>query len=194
MNINTLFRYWTYRLFAPGVVLRQTYEAFRELLVHDSRSHELMADLEAALPFVWGRRVISVFIGGGTPSLFSPDAIAALIADARARLPLEPGAEITLDGDLLSIMEALYHEVTAKRALCSCASATCSAADHRSATVAASPSCSVSSTDTSGTTGRLKMTVIVASPAISVVPSAGSTSATCRLPTGANVRLTGSAS
>ncbi|KAB2928228.1 MAG: pyruvate, phosphate dikinase [Leptonema illini] len=46
MNINTLFRYWTYRLFAPGVVLRQTYEAFRELLVHDSRSHELMADLE----------------------------------------------------------------------------------------------------------------------------------------------------
>ena len=47
MNINTLFRYWTYRLFAPGVVLRQTYEAFRELLVHDSRSHELMADLEA---------------------------------------------------------------------------------------------------------------------------------------------------
>lgn len=47
MHLNTLFRYWTYRLFAPGVVLRQTYEAFRELLVHDSRSHELMADLEA---------------------------------------------------------------------------------------------------------------------------------------------------
>ncbi len=47
MLLNTLFRYWTYRLFAPGVVLRQTYEAFRELLVHDSRCHELMADLEA---------------------------------------------------------------------------------------------------------------------------------------------------
>ncbi|MFT3957004.1 MAG: radical SAM family heme chaperone HemW [Piscinibacter sp.] len=59
----------------------------------------LRADLEAALPFVWGRRVISVFIGGGTPSLFSPDAVATLIADIRARLPLEPGAEITLEAN-----------------------------------------------------------------------------------------------
>jgi len=59
----------------------------------------LRADLEASLPFVWGRRVISVFIGGGTPSLFSPDAIAALIGDIRARLPLEPGAEITLEAN-----------------------------------------------------------------------------------------------
>jgi len=47
MQLNTLFKYWTYRLFAPGVVLRETYEAFRELLVFDNRSHELMADLEA---------------------------------------------------------------------------------------------------------------------------------------------------
>ncbi|MCX5869482.1 MAG: PEP-utilizing enzyme [Deltaproteobacteria bacterium] len=46
MHLNTLFKYWTYRLFAPGVVLRGTYEAFRELLALDSRSHELMADLE----------------------------------------------------------------------------------------------------------------------------------------------------
>jgi oxygen-independent coproporphyrinogen-3 oxidase len=59
----------------------------------------LIADLESALPQVWGRRVISVFIGGGTPSLFSPDAIARLIADVRARLPLEPGAEITLEAN-----------------------------------------------------------------------------------------------
>ena len=59
----------------------------------------LRADLEAALPFVWGRRVLSVFIGGGTPSLFSPDAIATLIGDIRARLPLEPGAEITLEAN-----------------------------------------------------------------------------------------------
>ncbi|MBU0664809.1 MAG: hypothetical protein KJ990_09740 [Proteobacteria bacterium] len=46
MLINTLFKYWTYRLFAPGVVLRGTYDAFRDLLTFDSRSHELMADLE----------------------------------------------------------------------------------------------------------------------------------------------------
>ncbi len=59
----------------------------------------LNADLEAALPFVWGRRVVSVFIGGGTPSLFSPEGIARLIGDLRARLPLEPGAEITLEAN-----------------------------------------------------------------------------------------------
>jgi len=59
----------------------------------------LRADLEAALPFVWGRRVLSVFIGGGTPSLFSPAGIESLIGDIRARLPLEPGVEITLEAN-----------------------------------------------------------------------------------------------
>jgi len=59
----------------------------------------LRADLEASLPLVWGRRVISVFIGGGTPSLFSPEAIDRLIGDIRARVPLEPGAEITLEAN-----------------------------------------------------------------------------------------------
>ena len=59
----------------------------------------LCADLEAALPLVWGRRVISVFIGGGTPSLFSSAGIERLLADVRARLPLEPGCEITLEAN-----------------------------------------------------------------------------------------------
>ena len=59
----------------------------------------LVADLEAALPQVWGRPVVSVFIGGGTPSLFSPDGIARLLADIRARLPLLPGCEITLEAN-----------------------------------------------------------------------------------------------
>ncbi|WBY00645.1 radical SAM family heme chaperone HemW [Ramlibacter tataouinensis] len=59
----------------------------------------LMADLEAALPLVWGRTVYSVFIGGGTPSLFSPAAIEGLIAGLRARLKLEPGCEITLEAN-----------------------------------------------------------------------------------------------
>ncbi|WP_291022653.1 radical SAM family heme chaperone HemW [Hydrogenophaga sp.] len=59
----------------------------------------LRADLEASLPLVWGRPVHSVFIGGGTPSLFSPEAIDRLLADVRARLPLEPGAEITLEAN-----------------------------------------------------------------------------------------------
>lgn len=59
----------------------------------------LIADLEASLPAVWGRRIVSVFIGGGTPSLFSPAGIARLIADLRARLPFEPGCEITLEAN-----------------------------------------------------------------------------------------------
>ena len=59
----------------------------------------LRLDLEAALPLIWGRRVMSVFIGGGTPSLFSPEAIDRLIGDIRARLPLDPGCEITLEAN-----------------------------------------------------------------------------------------------
>jgi oxygen-independent coproporphyrinogen-3 oxidase len=59
----------------------------------------LRADLEAALPLVWGRRIQSIFIGGGTPSLFSPDGIDRLLADVRALLPLEPGCEITLEAN-----------------------------------------------------------------------------------------------
>ena len=59
----------------------------------------LIADLEAALPQVWGRLVHSIFIGGGTPSLFSADGIHGLLAAIRARLPLLPGCEITLEAN-----------------------------------------------------------------------------------------------
>ena len=59
----------------------------------------LLADLEASLPLVWGRPVYSVFIGGGTPSLFESEQIDRLIAGARARLPLEPMCEITLEAN-----------------------------------------------------------------------------------------------
>ena len=59
----------------------------------------LLLDLESCLPSVWGRRLTSVFIGGGTPSLFSPASIDALLAAVRARLPLEPGAEVTLEAN-----------------------------------------------------------------------------------------------
>jgi putative oxygen-independent coproporphyrinogen III oxidase len=59
----------------------------------------LMADLESALPQIWGRRVHTIFIGGGTPSLFSPESIDRLLADIRARLPLEPQCEITLEAN-----------------------------------------------------------------------------------------------
>ncbi len=59
----------------------------------------VIADLEASLPLVWGRKVHSIFIGGGTPSLFSPAGIDRLLADVRARLPLEPGLEVTLEAN-----------------------------------------------------------------------------------------------
>ncbi|CAB1370611.1 radical SAM family heme chaperone HemW [Denitratisoma oestradiolicum] len=59
----------------------------------------LIADLESALPQVWNRPVHSVFIGGGTPSLLSVAAIDTLLAAVRARLPLLPGAEITLEAN-----------------------------------------------------------------------------------------------
>jgi len=59
----------------------------------------LFADLESDLPSVWGRPVQSIFIGGGTPSLFSAEAIDEIIAGLRLRLPLEPMAEITLEAN-----------------------------------------------------------------------------------------------
>lgn len=57
------------------------------------------ADLEELLPAVWGRRIVSVFIGGGTPSLFSPDAIDRLLSELRARIALVPQAEVTLEAN-----------------------------------------------------------------------------------------------
>ncbi|MCM2309186.1 MAG: radical SAM family heme chaperone HemW [Sulfuritalea sp.] len=59
----------------------------------------LIADLEAALPQIWNRPVISVFIGGGTPSLMRAETAEALLTAIRMRLPLHPGAEITLEAN-----------------------------------------------------------------------------------------------
>ena len=59
----------------------------------------LRADLAASLPLIWGRTVHSVFIGGGTPSLFSPASIDRLLGDVRAMLRLEADAEITLEAN-----------------------------------------------------------------------------------------------
>ena len=59
----------------------------------------LIADLQSALPLIWGRPVVSVFFGGGTPSLLSPAAIDELIAAFRALAMLAPEAEITLEAN-----------------------------------------------------------------------------------------------
>ncbi|AZY49271.1 radical SAM family heme chaperone HemW [Bordetella avium] len=59
----------------------------------------LRADLEQAVPLVWGRQVISVFIGGGTPSLLSAAGLDELLAMLRACLNLLPDAEITMEAN-----------------------------------------------------------------------------------------------
>ena len=68
-------------------------------LPEDEYVDALVADLESTLPSVWGRRVHAVFFGGGTPSLFSARSIDRLLAAIRARLPLEPDAEVTLEAN-----------------------------------------------------------------------------------------------
>ncbi len=69
----------------------------------------LVADLEAALPLVWGRTVQSIFIGGGTPSLFSPATIDRLLADVRARLRLAADCEITLEANPGTFEKDRFH-------------------------------------------------------------------------------------
>lgn len=56
-------------------------------------------DLESALPLIWGRRIHSVFIGGGTPSLLSAAGLDRLLSDLRALLPLDTHCEITLEAN-----------------------------------------------------------------------------------------------
>jgi oxygen-independent coproporphyrinogen-3 oxidase len=71
----------------------------REALPERAYVDALIADLERALPSVWGRRVHSIFFGGGTPSLLPAEAIDRLLAAFRARLQLAADAEITLEAN-----------------------------------------------------------------------------------------------
>ncbi|MDX3905068.1 MAG: radical SAM family heme chaperone HemW [Pigmentiphaga sp.] len=68
-------------------------------LPEDRYLQALTADLDQSLPQVWGRKVISVFIGGGTPSLLSAATLDAMLALLRSRLPLLPDAEITMEAN-----------------------------------------------------------------------------------------------
>jgi oxygen-independent coproporphyrinogen-3 oxidase len=69
----------------------------------------LFRDLEELLPKVWGRRLASVFIGGGTPSLFAPESIDRLLSGIRARLTLDPDAEVTLEANPGTVEAARFH-------------------------------------------------------------------------------------
>ncbi|HLT99580.1 MAG TPA: radical SAM family heme chaperone HemW [Burkholderiaceae bacterium] len=88
----------------PWCVRKCPYCDFNSHEAQDSVPEEaylkaLQADLEQALPLIWGRQVISIFIGGGTPSLLSAQAIDSMLASFRACLNLLPDAEITLEAN-----------------------------------------------------------------------------------------------
>jgi oxygen-independent coproporphyrinogen-3 oxidase len=68
----------------------------------------LLADLERALPDIWGRRVHSVFFGGGTPSLFSAEGIDRILGGVRTLAQLVPGAEITLEANPGTVESARF--------------------------------------------------------------------------------------
>jgi oxygen-independent coproporphyrinogen-3 oxidase len=73
--------------------------AAKGALPFDDYVDALVRDLEHDLPLVWGRTVHSVFFGGGTPSLFPPEAIDRILQAASARLRFAPDAEITLEAN-----------------------------------------------------------------------------------------------
>ncbi len=74
---------------------------------HEARSdipekqyiNALIKDIECTLPLIWGRSIESIFIGGGTPSLFSATGIDNLLAAFRERLPIRPNTEITMEAN-----------------------------------------------------------------------------------------------
>ncbi len=97
----------------PWCVRKCPYCDFNSHAVKDELPEEhyvdaLLADLEQELPSVWGRTVQSIFMGGGTPSLFSPAALDRLLAGIRARLPLKPDAEITLEANPGTVEQARF--------------------------------------------------------------------------------------
>ena len=82
----------------------------REPLPERAYVDALLADLEQDLPRVWGRRIDSLFIGGGTPSLFSAEALDRLLSGLRARLPLRPDLEITLEANPGTVERSKFAE------------------------------------------------------------------------------------
>ena len=73
----------------------------------------LIADLDQELPRIWGRTVSSVFMGGGTPSLFSPGSIDHLLSSLRARLTFTPNIEITLEANPGTVEQGRFAEFRA---------------------------------------------------------------------------------
>ncbi len=73
--------------------------AARKQLPERDYVNALIKDLENDLPLIWGRKIQSIFIGGGTPSLFSAKALEQLLQELHARLAFSPTIEITLEAN-----------------------------------------------------------------------------------------------
>ncbi|MGC3962007.1 MAG: radical SAM family heme chaperone HemW [Rhodocyclaceae bacterium] len=103
----------------PWCVRKCPYCDFNSHAVRDAGIPEeayldaLSRDLQAALPGVWGRRVVSVFIGGGTPSLMSAKGLERLLDDVRLYLPLAADAEITLEANPGTVEAARFADYRA---------------------------------------------------------------------------------
>ena len=85
-------------------------DAQQEKLPEFEYVEALIRDLEQDLPRVWGRSVTSIFFGGGTPSLFSAEAIDRLISELRARLNINVNAEITLEANPGTVEQQRFNE------------------------------------------------------------------------------------
>jgi putative oxygen-independent coproporphyrinogen III oxidase len=83
--------------------------AVGEVLPEESYVDALLRDLEFDLPRVWGRRLQNIFLGGGTPSLFSAQAMDRLLSGIRARIPVNAQAEITLEANPGTAEQARFH-------------------------------------------------------------------------------------
>lgn len=70
----------------------------------------LIKDVEQHLPDIWGRSITSIFMGGGTPSLFSPEALDQLMVELRARLNLKPNIEVTLEANPGTVEQGKFKE------------------------------------------------------------------------------------
>ena len=73
----------------------------------------LLADLDQDLPLVWGRRIGAIFIGGGTPSLFSPQSVERLLSGVRARIPCSPALETTLEANPGTVEQSRFQDFRA---------------------------------------------------------------------------------
>ena len=102
----------------PWCVRKCPYCDFNSFTLHDTLPEAayvaaLKADIAAQAPALEGRPVVSVFLGGGTPSLFSPKAIGDVLSALHALLPLAPGAEVTLEANPATVERGRFAEYRA---------------------------------------------------------------------------------